>query len=268
MANGGSLSLGGGSTLTGAGVFGVTVNGTSGSGGVSGPGTTLSSGSTLSVTTIGSPAVGTVFTPFGGPVSGTFSTLSFGPAAYAVTYPSGAVRLTTAGTVHPGRGTARPQGEHRHGHRGAGQHRKRQQRYRHLLGHRRLGRRLGHRSGDGQCLRRHGTVTGSHTYTAPGTHTVTTTLANTDGTTLVTTEAVTVTGPTITGFSKTVIKPGQEADHRDLRHRTRLQCRGNRLGPVGHRGVGQGGQAEQEAPNPTLKLKLSAPRVQRPGRSR
>jgi PKD repeat protein len=61
--------------------------------------------------------------------------------------------------------------------------------------------------GDGSCT---GPATGSHTYAAPGTHTVTTTLVNTDGTMLVATEAVTVTGPTVTGFSKTVIAPGKK----------------------------------------------------------
>jgi hypothetical protein len=96
VANGGNLALSGGSTLTNGatGTLGVTVNGTSGTGGISGPGLTLAG--TLGVTTVGSPALGTIFTPITGPVAGAFSSLAFGPNAYVVSYPSGAVELTTA----------------------------------------------------------------------------------------------------------------------------------------------------------------------------
>ncbi len=257
VANGGALSLSNGSSLTGAGTFGVTVNGTPGSGGITGPGTTLSTGSTLAVTTVGSPAVGSVFTPFGGPVTGTFSTLSFGPAAYAVSYPSGAVRLVTqapftlaAAPLTPkeniGTGTV-------------------------VLAN------IGSASdgtgiysatvnwGDGTATSPAtvnvsggtGTVTGSHTYSAPGTHTVTTTLSNTDGTTLVTTESVTVTGPSITGFSKTVVAPGKKLT-------TTVSGTGfdsSAVVTVSNPSVTvvsvKVGKASKKHPNPTLKLKLS-----------
>jgi hypothetical protein len=96
VVNGGELTLTNGSILTNTGTLGVTVNGTSGTGGISGPGVTLEVGSTLAATTVGSPAVGTEFIPITGPVVGTFSAFSFGSHAYAVTYPSSAVELTTA----------------------------------------------------------------------------------------------------------------------------------------------------------------------------
>ncbi len=55
-----------------------------------------------------------------------------------------------------------------------------------------------------------GTVTGpDHTYTAPGPYTVTTTISTTAGTTIPVSESITVTGPTITGLSKTTVKPGK-----------------------------------------------------------
>ena len=46
------------------------------------------------MTTVGSPALHSTFTPIAGPVTGTFTTFSFGPNAYTVTYPSSAVVLT------------------------------------------------------------------------------------------------------------------------------------------------------------------------------
>ena len=79
MANGGLYTLSGGSTLTSSSTatLGVTANGTSGTGGITGPGVSLAG--TLAVSTVGSPALGLTFTPIPGPVTGTFSALSFGP---------------------------------------------------------------------------------------------------------------------------------------------------------------------------------------------
>jgi fibronectin-binding autotransporter adhesin len=257
VMNGGALALSGSSTLSGAGTFGVTVNGGAGTGGISGPGTTLSPGSTLAVATVGSPAVGSIFQPFGGPVVGTFSTLSFGSGAYAVSYPAGAVQLTTEA---PFTLTAAP-----------------------LTAKENIGTgtvvlaNIGSASdgtgvysatvnwGDGSATGpatvnitgNTGTVTGSHTYTSPGTHTVTTTLANTDGTTLVTSTAVTVTGPTITGFSKTVVAPGKKLA-------TVVSGTGfdsSATVTVSDPSVTvlsvKVGKPSKKHPNPTLKLKLS-----------
>ncbi len=210
VVNGGHLTMSSGGTLTSTGTLGVTVNGTVGTGGISGPGVTIT-GSTLAVTTVGSqPTASTMFTPIGGPVTGTFTNLSFGPNAYAVTYPSSAVVLTAenpfttsptalspaenvqlttpqvatiananddttatwSGTVNYGDGS-------------------------------------GPQTATVNITGATGTVVGpSHTYTTPGTYTVTTSVSNTNGTTQTTSESVTVAGPTITGFSKTSIKQG------------------------------------------------------------
>ncbi len=203
----GELTLSGSSTVTNTGTLDVTVNGPAGTGGISGPGVTIT-GSTLAVTTVGSPAVNTVFTPIGGPVTGTFATLSFGPDAYAVAYPSGAVQLTTKApfTLSPtafsakeniSTGTVQLASI---GNATAG------------TGTYSATVNWGDGTGTGPATVNitgsTGTVTGSHTFTTPGSYTVTTTLANTDGTTLVTTESVTVTGPTVTGFSVTAIARG------------------------------------------------------------
>jgi hypothetical protein len=194
VANGESLALSSGSTLinTAKGTLGVTVNGTAG--GISGPGVTLDSGSTLAVTTVGSPAVGTVFTPISGPVTGTFTDFSFPAAAYTLSYPSGAVELT-AGTPF----TLSPMAFSPKVNQSTGTV---------TLAN------IGSASdgtgtysatvswGDGSPTQtasvtisgNTGSVTASHTYTNLGTYTVTTSLANTDGTVQTVTESVTVTG--------------------------------------------------------------------------
>jgi hypothetical protein len=170
----------------------------------------LADGSTLAVTTVGSPGVGTVFTPIGGPVSGTFTDLSFGPSAYAVSYPSGAVKLTTEApftlsasplsgkeNVPTGTVTLATIGSASDG-----------------TGIYSATVNWGDGSGTDPATvdvtGSTGTVTGSHTYAMPGTYTVTTTLANTDGTTLTTAESVTVTGPVVTGFSRTTVVAGKK----------------------------------------------------------
>ncbi len=101
VVNGGELSLSSNSALTNtaSGTLGVTVNGTAG--GISGPGVTIT-GSTLEVTTVGSPAVGTTFTPISGPVTGTFSHFDFGTGNYSVSYPSNSVVLTTEPSIPGG----------------------------------------------------------------------------------------------------------------------------------------------------------------------
>ena len=258
VANGGHLTLSGSSTLTGAGTLGVTVNGTSGTGGISGPGITLASGSTLAAATVGTPTVGTVFTPIGGPVTGTFTTLSFGPNAYAVAYPGGAVQLTTepAFTLTPAPMSPKenvPTGTVVLGNIGSASD---------GTGIYSATVNWGDGSGTGPATvtitGSTGPVTGSHTYTTPGVYTVTTTLANTDGTTLTTTESVTVTGPTVTGFSKTLIKQGKKLS--TVVSGTGLDA--SAVVTTSNPGVtvvsAKVGKPTKKHPNPTLKVKLSA----------
>ncbi|MGB7051587.1 MAG: hypothetical protein WBG41_08465 [Acidimicrobiales bacterium] len=55
-----------------------------------------------------------------------------------------------------------------------------------------------------------GTVTGpTYTYIAPGSYTVTVVISTTAGTTISVSESITVTGPTVTGLSKSTVKPGK-----------------------------------------------------------
>jgi hypothetical protein len=201
VVNGGHLTLSAGATLTSTGTLGVTVNGTAGTGGISGPGATIT-GSELSVVTVGSPSTGTMFTPITGPVTGTFSTLSFGPDAYTVTYPSGSVLLTV---VSPFTVTPTSFAPKEYIQTGSIQVAS--------IGSANLG--TGTYSatvdwGDGKPVQAAsvavtgptGTVTApTHKYKTAGSFTVTVTVANTDGTTIVTTQNVTVTGPTITSFT-------------------------------------------------------------------
>ncbi len=210
VVSGGHLVLSNSSTLSNAatGRLGVVVNGVNGS--ISGPGTTLAAGSTLAVTTVGSPSVGTVFTPIGGPVTGTFTNLSFGPAAYAVAQPAGAVQLTTEApltltasplsareNVATGTVTLGTIGSASDG-----------------TGNYAATVDWGDRSGTGPATvtvsSSTGTVSGSHTYSTPGTYAVTSTLANADGTTLTTTESVVVTDPVVTGLSRVTVVAGKK----------------------------------------------------------
>ncbi len=211
VVNGGQLVLTGGSTLTtgAAATLGVTVNGTASTGGITGPGVSLAG--TLAVVTVGSPAVNTTFTPITGTVSGTFAAFSFGPAAYAVSYPSNTVVLTTKAPFTVSPTSFSPKENMATGSvqvasiasaaDGTGT-------YSATVDW-----------GDGSPLATGvvlvsgttGTVTApSHTYAVAGHFTETTTVANSDGTTLVVTQSVTVTGPTITKFSKTSIKQGKK----------------------------------------------------------
>jgi pectate lyase len=55
-----------------------------------------------------------------------------------------------------------------------------------------------------------GTVTGpTHTYSTPGPYTLTVVISTTAATTIPVNESITVTGPTVTGLSKTTIKRGK-----------------------------------------------------------
>jgi hypothetical protein len=143
-----------------------------------------------------------MFTPITGPVTGTFSSLSFGPDAYTVTYPSGSVLLTV---VNPFTVTPTSFAPKEYIQTGSIQVAS--------IGSANLG--TGTYSatvdwGDGKPVQAAsvavtgptGTVTApTHKYKTAGSFTVTVTVANTDGTTIVTTQSVTVTGPTITSFT-------------------------------------------------------------------
>ena len=213
VSDGGHLSLSGGSTLTdgSSGVIGVTVDGnTDTTSGISGSGVTVT-GSTLSVNTVGSPAVSSTFTPIGGPVTGTFATLSFGPDAYAVTYPAGAVELTTEAPFTLSPTTFSPQENVATGTvqvASIGNANDDSGVYSATVNY---GDGSGNQPATVNTNGATGTVDGpSHTYTADGTYTVTATVANTNGTTLTVSESVTVTGPTISGFSKVLITVGKK----------------------------------------------------------
>ena len=192
------------------GTLGVTVDGTAGTSSViSGPGVSLAG--TLSVATVGTPADSSTYTPIAGPVTGTFSAFSFGPFGYAVSYPSNAVVLTakpvfsvsatpltpaenvelttpqvaTLGSATDGTGAYSATVNYGDG--------------------------SGTTPATVNVTGSTGTVDGpSHTFTSPGTYTVTTAVANTDGTTISISESLTVTGPTITGLSKTKITQGKK----------------------------------------------------------
>ncbi len=212
VINGGALVLSANSTLTNTstGTLGVTVNGTAGTGGITGPGVTIT-GSTLSVTTVGSPAVSTLFTPISGPVTGTFATFIFPEADYAVTYPSSAVQLevepaftTTASALAPKENVAltTPQlATIGSANDGTGT-------YSATVNY---GDGSGVQAATVNVIGPNGTVTGpTHTYTTNGTYTVTTTVSNTDGQVNTVTESVTIDGPVISGFSKNSVKQGKK----------------------------------------------------------
>jgi hypothetical protein len=255
VASGGTLALADGSRLTNTGVLGVTVGGTAG--GMTGPGIAL--GGTLQVTTVGTPSVGTVFTPITGS-TGTFAALAFGPAAYGVSYPSGtSVQLVTGTpfTVAPvaispedglatgpvvvasiARADLAPSG----------------------------GYSATVNWGDGSPTQAASvTVTGSsgsvtaptHTYSAFGTDTVTVVVSNTDGTSATTTQSVTI-GPDVTAFSKTTIKAG---------HKLTTKISGYGLNATAVVTVSNPGvtvvsvkvsKATKKKPYPVITLKLSA----------
>jgi hypothetical protein len=94
VADGGHLSLSGGSTLTNTGILGTTVNAT-------GPTTSgitggaIAAGGTLKVVTVGSPTIGTVFSPIGGTtLTGSFSNLEYGAHGYATSVNGTSVSIT------------------------------------------------------------------------------------------------------------------------------------------------------------------------------
>jgi hypothetical protein len=256
VVNGGHYSLTGALTNTATSTLGVTVNGTAGTGGISGTGLALNG--TLAVTTVGSPSVGSAFTPITGPVTGTFSAFSFGSGSYGVTYPSASVLLTattpfsvapTAFTPQDGVATGPVQVASIGGANfGTGA-------YTATVNY-----------GDGSPVvpatvavtGSTGTVTGpTHTYTTLGAFTVTVTVTNADGTSLVATQTVHV-NPSVSGFSKSTIKQSKKLS-------TVISGTGLNSSAVvttSNPGVTvisvKAGKVSAKHPNPTLKVKFAA----------
>jgi hypothetical protein len=212
VADGGKLTLSGGSTLNNkaGATFGVAVDATTGAWGVAASGNSVSLAGTLEVTTVGSPTLGNTYDPITGSISGTFSSLAFGPKYYVVTYPTNEVQVqieqgftSTASSFSPAENESiTPKvASIAHAKDEPGT-------YSATVNY-----------GDGSGVEAAtvkingatGTVTGpAHTYTKPGTYTVTTVISNTSGTTDTDTKSVKVTGPTITGLSETTVAPGKE----------------------------------------------------------
>jgi hypothetical protein len=107
-----------------------------------------------------------------------------------------------------------------------------------------------------------GTVTGpAQTYT-PGSYTVTTVVSNTSGTTYTLTQGLTVTGPTISGFSKTSIKQGKKLS--TIVSGTGFDSSASSPGAwtISNPGVtvvsAKVGKVSKKHPSPTIELKLAA----------
>ena len=94
VTDGGHLALSGGSTLVNTGVLGTTVNATGPTtSGISGG--IITAGGTFQVVTVGSPVVGTVFSPISGAtLSGSFSNLEFGAHGYTTVANGTSVSIT------------------------------------------------------------------------------------------------------------------------------------------------------------------------------
>jgi hypothetical protein len=261
VTDGGHLGLSSSSTLSTSGTLGVTVDSGAGVSGVSSSATVTVSG-TIAVTTVGSPTLNTTYAAITGPISGTFTGFSFGTRYYVVTYPANEVQieieqgftasatsfspkenesitpqLATLGDTNDEPGTYSATVNYGDG--------------------------TGIQTATVTLTSPTGTVTGpAHAYTTPGTYTVTTVVSNTSGTTYTLTGSVTVTGPTITGFSKTTIKQGKKLS---------TTVSGTGFDPsAGSPGAwttsnpgitvvsAKVGKVSKKHPNPTIKLKLSA----------
>ncbi|MBV8463682.1 MAG: hypothetical protein JO368_10335, partial [Acidimicrobiales bacterium] len=208
----GRLYVQGSATLTSQGTTGFTV----GNGVVPPLGTILDSagfpgsltiGGTLSVNTVGVPAQTTVISDPSG-YGGSFTSFSYGPEYYTVQYLPTTVQVTP-GTPFSASSTAfsAAEGEAVTPQTASFNTNSEPGTYTATVDY---GDGSGPHAGTVNLSGSSGTVSGpAHTYTAPGTYTVTTTISTTAGTTIPVSESVTVTGPTITGFSKTTVAPGK-----------------------------------------------------------
>jgi hypothetical protein len=213
VADGGVITLSGGSIFTqgSAGTFSATVDATNGAFGLTGGTDTLAG--TLAINTVGSPTLGTKYNVITAAtsVTGTFSSLSFGPHAYIVGYTATTVTVTVAtpfsltgsnahltedtpdASIKVATGTAGSQS-------GAI--------YTASIN---WGDSSSPSAGKVKVSGSKLTVTGSHTYTAPGTYTVTTTMSDQFGTTITVTSTATVVvpaAPTVTSASPSTVLLG------------------------------------------------------------
>jgi hypothetical protein len=103
ISDGGHYALSGGSfTNAASATFGATINSATGVSGLTGGSVALDG--TLKITTVGAPALASVYDPIStSTVSGTFTALDFGVKAYAATYSPTATTLTTRTpfAIHP-----------------------------------------------------------------------------------------------------------------------------------------------------------------------
>jgi PKD domain len=261
VTDGGHLGLSSSSTLTSTGTLGVTVDSSTGVSGISSSATVTVSG-TIAVTTVGSPTLGNTYDAISGPISGTFTGFSFGPDYYVVSYPADEVQLkieqgfTSAATSFAPKEdeSITPQVA------SIGDANDEPGAYSATVDY---GDGSGPLAATVAITGTTGTVTGpAHTFTAPGTHTVTVVISNTSGTTETDTESVTVTGPTISSFSKRSINRGKKLS--TVVSGTGFDTSANHASAwtVSNPGVtvvsAKLGKASKKHPHPTIKLKLSA----------
>ena len=205
VASGGHFTISGGSILTTTGFLGTTVNATGPvTSGISGG--DITAGGTFGVTTIGSPAPGTVFTPISGAtITGAFTNLEYGAHGYTTSVTSTSVTITA--TTIPFSVTPKAVSPTAH------------QPANYSLAT--ITTLLGSPTytatvnwGDGSSSAgtiTAGTVSGKHSYATPGPYTVIVTVHVSDGTTLSSSKSITVKAdpvPTVTSVTPNVVAQG------------------------------------------------------------
>jgi fibronectin-binding autotransporter adhesin len=262
VTDGGHLALSSSSTLTTTGTTGVTVDASTGVSGISSE-TTTTVGGTISVTTVGSPTLGTTYAAISGaPISGTFTGFSFGPDYYVVSYPTDEVQLeieqgftSSATSFAPKENESiTPQVA------SIGDANDEPGTYSATVNY---GDGSGVHAATVNITGTTGTVTGpAHSFTSPGSHTVTVVISNTSGTTETVTDNVTVSGPTISGFSKTSIKQGKKLATVVSGTGFDSSADSPSAWTTSNPGItvvsAKVGKVTKKHPNPTIKLKLSA----------
>ncbi|MGA2838280.1 MAG: hypothetical protein ABSF84_16970 [Acidimicrobiales bacterium] len=205
VSNGGKLSMSSSSIITNTGTLGTTVDAT-------GPTTSgitggeIAAGGTFEATTIGSPTVGTVFTPISGAtITGAFSNLEYGPYGYSTSVSTTSVTITATAIPFSVASKAFSPTAHEPTSYSVGT----------------ITTSLGTPTytatinwGDSTSSAgtvTSGTVSGSHSFASPGPSTVTVTVHASDGTTLSSSRSITVKAdpiPTVTSVSPDVVLEG------------------------------------------------------------